>query len=57
MQMMLADLSTIEPAPEPDPTAIDALLEERKLEFVTIEGWHILDQLEIAKGGRRGDRV
>ncbi len=50
VQMMLADLPNVDPAPQPDPTAIDALLEERKLDFVTIEGWRILDQLEVAKG-------
>jgi len=54
VKLMLADLSNIEPAPLPDPTAIEALLEERKLDFVTIEGWHIIDQLEVAKGEQEG---
>ncbi|HRW08427.1 MAG TPA: FAD-dependent oxidoreductase [Caldilineaceae bacterium] len=54
VQMMLADLPNVEPAPQSDPTAIDALLEERRLNFVTIEGWRILDQLEVAKGEAQG---
>lgn len=54
VKMMLADLPNVDPAPNPDPTAIDALLEERKLNFVTIEGWHILDRLEVAKGAEQG---
>ncbi|MCB0188654.1 MAG: NADP oxidoreductase, partial [Caldilineaceae bacterium] len=54
VQMMLADLPNVEPAPQPDPTAIDALLEERRLNFVTVEGWRILDQLEVAKGETQG---
>ena len=37
-------------ATQPDPAAIDALLEERQLNYVTIEGWRILDQLEVANG-------
>ncbi len=52
--MMLTDLPNLVPAQQPDPTAIDALLEERKLDFVTIEGWRILDQLEVAKGEEEG---
>ncbi|MEZ4729856.1 MAG: FAD-dependent oxidoreductase [Caldilineaceae bacterium] len=54
VQMMLADLPTIPPAPQPDPMAIDGLLEERQLQFVTIEGWRILDQLEVANGKAQG---
>lgn len=54
VKRMLANLPETEPAPHPDPTAIDALLEERQLDFVTIEGWRILDQLEVANGEKRG---
>ncbi|HXF61168.1 MAG TPA: FAD-dependent oxidoreductase [Caldilineaceae bacterium] len=54
VQRMLADLPTLTPAPEPDPAAIDALLEERRLTFITIEGWRILDQLEVANGEKLG---
>jgi ferredoxin--NADP+ reductase len=54
VQMMLADLPNLTPAPQPDPTAIDALLEERQLNFVTMEGWRILDQIEVDKGKAQG---
>src|SRR5690606_28470844 len=54
VQRMLADVPTLSPAPEPDPTAIEALLEERRLTFVSIEGWRILDQLEVANGEKQG---
>ena len=52
--MMLADLSTTPPAANPDPAAIDALLAERRLNFVTIEGWRTLDQLEVESGEAQG---
>lgn len=52
--LMLADLAHTPPAPQPDPLAIDALLEERQLNFVTIEGWRILDQLETENGKAQG---
>ncbi len=51
---MLSDLPNTLPAPEPDPMSIDGLLEERQLNFVTIEGWRILDQLELDKGQSQG---
>lgn len=50
VNLMLSDLATITPAAKPDPAAIDALLEERQLNYVTIEGWRILDQLEVTNG-------
>lgn len=54
VEMMLTDLPHLVAAPHSDPAAIDAFLEERKLDFVTIEGWRILDQLEVAKGEAEG---
>ena len=51
---MIDDLSDTVPAPNPDPSAIYALLEERQLAFVTIEGWRILDQMEVAAGTQQG---
>lgn len=50
VERALTDVPSLTPAPEPDPAAIEGLLEERKLTFVTIEGWRILDQLEMANG-------
>ncbi|CAN5613339.1 FAD-dependent oxidoreductase [soil metagenome] len=54
VQRMLEDLSQLAPAAEPDPMAIEALLEERKLRFVTIEQWRMLDQIEMTNGAARG---
>lgn len=54
VERMLTDLPVITPAPAPDPSAIDGLLEERQLEFVTIEGWRILDQIEVERGVAQG---
>lgn len=54
VDMMLADLSIITPAPNPDPAAIDALLEERQIQVVTIDGWRILDRLETENGKAQG---
>lgn len=50
VRRMVEDMPNLPGAPIPDPAAIDALLEERQLEFVSIEGWRILDQLEVAEG-------
>jgi ferredoxin--NADP+ reductase len=54
VQRMLEDIPSLPPAAEPDPAAIDALLEERKLHFVTIDHWHMLDQIEMMTGAARG---
>jgi len=51
---MLSDLPHTPPAPQPDPTSIDGLLEERQLNFVTIEGWRILDRIEVEQGQAQG---
>jgi ferredoxin--NADP+ reductase len=54
VEKMLVDLATTPPAPQPDPAAIDALLEERQIEVVTIDGWRILDRLETENGKAQG---
>jgi ferredoxin--NADP+ reductase len=54
VERMFEDLPNIQPAPIPDPAAIDGLLEERQITFVTIEGWQILDQLEVQNGVQEG---
>ncbi len=51
---MLADLPHLTPAPEPEPSAIDALLAARNLAHVTIDGWRLLDQLETSAGATQG---
>ncbi len=54
VQHMGEDLPHISPAPEPDPASINALLEARNVEFVSIDQWRRLDQLEVAEGEMRG---
>ncbi len=39
---------------EPDPAAIPALLEERRVPYTTIEGWHRLDEHELSLGEAEG---
>lgn len=51
---MLEDVDKLTPAEQADPAAIEELLQARGLTFVTIEGWRVLDQLEIAKGEPTG---
>ena len=54
VQHMVEDLPHISPAPDPDPAGINALLETRNVEFVSIDQWRRLDQLEIAEGEVQG---
>ena len=51
---LLADLPTINLAPNTDPAAIETLLNSRDIQYVTIEGWRILDQIETARGSDAG---
>jgi ferredoxin/flavodoxin---NADP+ reductase len=51
---MLADLPHLTPAPQPELRAVDALLAERNLTHVTIDGWRLLDQLETTAGVTQG---
>ncbi len=51
---MLADLDKIPPARDPDPSAIDGILEQRQLHSVSIDAWRILDRLETAAGEKEG---
>ncbi len=48
VEQLIEDLSMLTPAPEP--STVEALLTSRGLTYVTIEGWRVLDQLEIAAG-------
>lgn len=47
---MLEDVDQLTPAEEGNPADIEELLKARGLTFVTIEGWHVLDKLEVAHG-------
>lgn len=51
---MWEDLPHIAPAPQPEPAAINALLEARGVQFVSIDQWRQLDQIEITEGELRG---
>jgi ferredoxin--NADP+ reductase len=51
---MLADVPTLAAKPETEPLLIDALLAERRLRYVTIEDWRVVDQHETANGALRG---
>ncbi len=44
----------LEPAPDPDPEAILALLKERGVRYVTKDEWKKIDAVEVAEGKKRG---
>ncbi|MFN8489214.1 MAG: FAD-dependent oxidoreductase [Caldilineaceae bacterium] len=54
VQHIWEDLPHITPAPEPDPEAINVLFKERQIQYVSIEHWRRLDQIEVAEGEMRG---
>ncbi len=41
-------------APDPDPEAVDKLLHERNVRYVTIDEWHKIDEIERARGAEQG---
>ena len=51
---MLSDIESTPGAPQPDPSAIDAILEQRELQSISIDAWRILDGIEIAEGQKQG---
>ena len=56
VQAMLADLPTLPSVPDAqrDPAAIEALLAERKPDYVEYTGWRVLDVFETARGAEQG---
>ncbi len=55
---LLADAETAEPAPEPDPSGILELLDERGVAYTTWDGWQRLDNHEKDLGsGRERERM
>ena len=44
----------IQPAAEPDPDAVTALLKARGVRYVTQEEWRQIDAAEVAAGKERG---
>jgi ferredoxin--NADP+ reductase len=54
VEHMLADAARLEPRALPPREAIDALLRERGVRLVTFDDWRRLDEVEVARGARRG---
>ncbi|MCC6458430.1 MAG: FAD-dependent oxidoreductase [Caldilineaceae bacterium] len=54
VEMILADLPNLPTAPNSDPAAIETLLQSRGLNYVTIEGWRVLDRIETMRGSDTG---
>lgn len=51
---MVADLASVEPAPEPDPEAVLKLLSERHVRYINNVEWQMIDQAEVSKGKAQG---
>jgi ferredoxin--NADP+ reductase len=54
VEHMVADAAERPPRALPPREAIDALLRERGVRFVTFDDWRQLDEIEVARGARRG---
>lgn len=54
VELMAADSRGLEARPLPDREAIVALLAERRRQTVSFEDWQQLDEVEMARGERRG---
>jgi ferredoxin--NADP+ reductase len=51
---MVADGAGLEARPLPPREAIDAVLRERGVKLVPFDDWKQLDDVEVARGARRG---
>jgi ferredoxin--NADP+ reductase len=49
---LLEDVPHLTPAPQPD--AIEALLQARRIPYISLEGWRMLDQIETMRGRDAG---
>ncbi len=47
---MIADIPSLQPAPEAEPDAIVRLLRERNVRYVTSEEWDLINQAELRQG-------
>jgi ferredoxin--NADP+ reductase len=54
VESLLADVAAFSPLPKPDPDAVGRLLSERGVRYVTLDGWRLIDQIEVAQGQARG---
>ncbi|MBV7334071.1 FAD-dependent oxidoreductase [Chloroflexi bacterium TSY] len=52
VKALLADLSDLSPAKEPDPAAVEQLLRKRDVAIVTFGDWNRLDALEVEAGSK-----
>ena len=53
---LLEDLPELSPALEPNPKAVNELLESRGVDYVTFEDWQRISHVEKREGGMRGRR-
>ena len=56
VQHLLADVETqtlLDPA-SPEPAAVEQLLDERGVRFVSFEDWQAIDQAEVGRGEPHG---
>ncbi|HIJ61876.1 MAG TPA: FAD-dependent oxidoreductase [Rhodospirillaceae bacterium] len=51
---MMVDGAGLEQRPVPEPEAIISLLQERETQIVSLDDWRRLDEVETARGERRG---
>ncbi len=54
VRLLLEDVPTLPPAPEPDPEAVTNWLSEKGVDYVTLPEWLHLDALERAAGAAAG---
>jgi ferredoxin/flavodoxin---NADP+ reductase len=54
VELMVADGAGLDARPLPPREAIDGLLRERGVKLVTFDDWKQLDEVEVARGARRG---
>ena len=54
IERIMADLPTLTPIEDQDPTAIETMLQSRDVTYVTIDGWRVLDQIETMRGTNEG---
>jgi hypothetical protein len=54
VEHLVADGAGLEARPLPPRQAVDALLRERGVQVVSFEAWKRLDDVEVARGSRRG---
>jgi ferredoxin/flavodoxin---NADP+ reductase len=54
VQALLADVPTLPAACEPDLAAVERLLTARGVQFISSDGWRLIDEVELARGQELG---